>query len=54
MYLFDFTGERDGIRTHDLLIKSLMACCLWLLPALSAGYEPDRNQHVMVALAFWR
>ncbi len=24
MYLFDFTGERDGIRTHDLLIKSQM------------------------------
>jgi hypothetical protein len=25
MYLFDFIGERDGIRTHDLLIKSQLA-----------------------------
>ena len=24
MYLFDFIGERDGIRTHDPLIKSQM------------------------------
>jgi len=24
---FDFIGERDGIRTHDLLIKSQCLCC---------------------------
>ena len=39
--VFDFIGERDGIRTHDLLIKSQMLYQLsYALPGLVAA--PNR------------
>jgi hypothetical protein len=42
MYLFDFTGERDGIRTHDLLIKSQML--YQLSYALPKGPRKERGK----------
>jgi len=40
--LFDFIGERDGIRTHDLLIKSQML--YQLSYALPKGPRKERDK----------